>query len=181
MIHPAVEVGRWDERALGGRAAGIPSSPQAYLEHLDALAWMLDSSIQIPGTRFRIGVDAVIGLIPVIGDLIGAAFSTYILATAARMGVPRVTLMRMGFNIAVESVVGLVPVAGDVFDMAWKANRRNVDLLREHAENPEKARRGSLLFAASLVGGIVALLSALAWAGWSLSGWAWNGASRLFS
>jgi hypothetical protein len=180
MINPAVEVGRWDDRAMGGRAAGIPTD-QAYLEHLDALAWMLDSSIQVPGTRFRIGIDAIIGLFPVIGDLIGAAFSTYILAMAARMGVPRVTLVRMGFNVAVESVLGLVPIAGDIFDMAWKANRRNVDLLRAHAENPDKARRGSMLFASAMVGGIIALILSLAWAGWSLSGWAWDGFVRMIS
>ena len=160
---PKVEVGRWDEKdRRRPEDAGTP------LGQLEALAWILDSSIPVPGTRFRVGVDAVIGLIPVVGDLIGAALSTYILFMAARQGVSRVTLLRMGFNVTLEAVVGLIPFAGDVFDFAWKANRRNVELLRAHITDPARARKGDAIFAAGFLLFAVAVLGLLAWGGFLL-------------
>ncbi|HKP97812.1 MAG TPA: DUF4112 domain-containing protein [Fibrobacteria bacterium] len=170
MPKPAVEVGRWDERGPGG--PGSRTAPQTPLANLEALAWLLDSSIQVPGTNFRIGLDSIVGMVPVIGDVIGAALSTYILAMSARMGVPRVTLLRMGFNITLEAVVGLVPFAGDLFDFAWKANRRNVALLRAHVEDPTGARRGDWVFASLFLLLVIAVLALLGWAGFSLGRWA---------
>ncbi|HJS78291.1 MAG TPA: DUF4112 domain-containing protein [Burkholderiales bacterium] len=90
---------------------------------LERLAWLLDSSIPIPGTRFSIGLDALIGLVPFLGDLIGVLLSTYIVGEAARLGAGRSVLARMVLNVAVEGLAGLVPLAGDVFDAAWKANK----------------------------------------------------------
>ena len=118
---------------------------------LDELAWLLDSSIPIPGTRLTIGLDALIGLVPFIGDLIGVLLSGYIVGEAARLGAPRIVLARMAYNIAIEGVVGIVPVAGDVFDAAWKANQRNVRLLRAWIDDPRRTARSSSVFAASLV------------------------------
>jgi hypothetical protein len=166
MPKTTVEVGRWDQR-------GPTSStdPQSALKGLEALAWLLDNSIRIPGTRFRIGVDSLIGVVPVIGDAIGALLSTYILVMSAKMGVPRVTLLRMGFNITLEAVVGVVPLVGDLFDFAWKANRRNVVLLRAHVENPSQARRGDWLFAGLFLLFVLAVLGLLGWAGFSLGRW----------
>ena len=159
MTKPKVEVGRWDDRdPRNGADSGTSLAP------LEALAWLLDSSIQIPGSRFRIGVESLLGLVPIVGDAIGALISTYILVAAARMGVPRVTLLRMGFNVAVEAVVGLIPFAGDLFDFGWKANLRNVALLRAHADNPGRARRGDWVFAAFFVAGIAGLLCLMGWA-----------------
>src|SRR3954468_23500746 len=137
-----VEIGRWDE-------ADSRSAPALAEEvrQLEAFAWLLDSSIPVPGTRLRIGLDPLIGLIPVVGDLVGMLFSAYILVRAARLGIPRVTLMRMGFNVTLESVVGLVPIAGDAFDFWWQANRKNVELLKAHLNDPGRARRGDWLFA----------------------------------
>lgn len=113
------------------------------IRHLAALSHLLDNSIPIPGTRRRIGLDAVIGLVPGIGDTIGAAMSAYIVLAAARMGVSRTALMRMVSNVAVETVVGSVPVVGDLFDAGWKANARNMDLLRAEMELPGSRRRSS--------------------------------------
>lgn len=76
-------------------------------------------------------MDALIGLVPVVGDAAGVLLSTYILVQAARLGAPRALLGRMAFNIAVEGVAGMVPLAGDVFDAWWKANQRNVRLLED--------------------------------------------------
>jgi hypothetical protein len=125
---------------------------------LERLAWLLDSSIPIPGTRFSVGLDALIGLVPVIGDLAGVILSSTILVEAARLGVGRSVLLRMALNVAIEGVVGLVPLAGDVFDAAWKANRRNVRLLDQWLEQPQRAQRASLALVAGLAAGLMALV-----------------------
>jgi hypothetical protein len=140
-------------------------------ERLSWLAWLLDSSIPIPGTRLTIGLDALIGLFPVIGDLIGVLLSSYILSEAARLGAPKVVLWRMAFNVGVEGVVGIIPFAGDVFDAAWKANQRNVRLLDGWLERPEKAERSSRLFGALLVLGIAVFLALLGVLGFLLVRW----------
>src|SRR5258708_4105694 len=131
-------------------------------ERLNFLAWLLDGSIPIPGTRLTIGLDAVIGLLPVIGDLIGVALSSYILAEANRMGVGRAILTRMAFNVAIEGVVGIVPVLGDAFDAAWKANQKNVRLLNAWAERPHQTRRASRLFLAGLMAALLAFFGVCA-------------------
>ena len=134
-------------------------------ERLKQLAWLLDSSIPIPGTRFTIGVEALLGLVPVLGDFIGVVLSSYILKEAARLGAPRVVLVRMASNVLVEGLVGIVPIAGDVFDAAWKANQRNVRLLNAWLEHPQRTARSSSTFAAILiaaVAGFLVLLGVLA-------------------
>jgi hypothetical protein len=118
---------------------------------LERLAWLLDSSIPIPGTRFSIGLEALIGLVPFLGDLAGVILSSTILAEAARLGASRSVLARMALNVAVEGVVGLIPLAGDVFDAAWKANQRNVKLLGAWLDRPQRAQRASTLFVAAVI------------------------------
>ncbi len=113
---------------------------------LERLAWLLDSSIPLPGTNFRVGLDGVIGLIPGIGDAVGGVLSSYIVAEAARMGVPKPILIRMAFNVIVETVIGMIPIVGDLFDIAWKANNRNVALLREHLGDPRRTSTRSRVF-----------------------------------
>ena len=125
---------------------------------LQQLAWLLDSSIPVPGTKLTVGVDALVGLFPVIGDLIGVAFSSYILSQAARLGAPRSVLWRMAFNIALEGVVGIVPFAGDLFDAAFKANQRNVALLDAWLDQPKRTERSTRTFAAMIIAGLVAVL-----------------------
>ena len=127
-------------------------------QRLGRLAWLLDSSIPIPGTRFTIGIDALIGLVPGIGDLIGVVLSSYILREAAQLGVGRGVLLRMALNVAIEGVVGLVPFAGDVFDAAFKANQRNVRLLGQWLDKPQRAERSSHLLLAGIVLGLLALV-----------------------
>jgi hypothetical protein len=93
---------------------------------------MLDSSIPIPGTKWKIGFDPIVGLIPGIGDVIGAVLSGYIILEAVRMEVPTFTLARMLVNVGIDTVLGAVPAVGDVFDAAWKSNMMNVALLERH-------------------------------------------------
>ncbi len=129
-------------------------------ERLNFLAWLLDSSIPIPGTPFTVGLDAIIGLFPFVGDLLGVLASSYILAEANRMGVGRAILARMAFNVAIEGVIGIVPIFGDAFDAVWKANVRNVQLLNAWAERPHQTRRASRLFLAGLAAALIAFLGA---------------------
>lgn len=102
------------------------------LGHLNKISQLLDNAFAIPGTRFRIGLDGIIGLIPGIGDAAGAVFSIYVIFHAARLGLPVSALLRMVGNVALETVVGAVPIVGDIFDIVWKANTRNMALLRGH-------------------------------------------------
>lgn len=110
---------------------------------VDRLAWWLDNAIAVPGTRFRIGFDALIGLIPGIGDLVGALLSSYIIAVAASRGLPASALARMAINVGIDAFVGLLPIFGDLFDAAWKANQRNIRLMQQFEEAPAAARRQS--------------------------------------
>lgn len=97
---------------------------------LRRLAHLLDSSIPLPG-GYRIGLDGIIGLVPFLGDAVGASLSSYIVIQAAQLGVSTRSLLKMMVNIIVEATVGIIPVLGDVFDMAWKANERNIKLLNQ--------------------------------------------------
>ena len=96
---------------------------------LRLLARMMDTAFELPGTKFRFGMDTLIGLVPGVGDAVGAVVSAYIIAEARRLGVPRRTIARMVANVAVDALVGAVPLLGDVFDAAWKANVRNLRLM----------------------------------------------------
>jgi hypothetical protein len=105
---------------------------RATLEHLDRLAYWLDDRFRVPGTGFRVGLDGLVGLIPGVGDVATNAITAYIVYRAWRLGIPKSVLLRMLGNLGIDTVVGIVPVAGDLLDLGFKANRRNVRLLREH-------------------------------------------------
>ncbi len=132
------------------------------LRRLRRLGQLLDNSIPIPGTRRRFGLDAVIGLLPGVGDGIGAVLSSYIIVEAACFGVPRTTLLRMAANVGIEALVGVLPLLGDLFDAGWKANLRNLALLESYLESPSGARRASRRWMAGVVGGLVLLLFGIA-------------------
>src|SRR6266545_712877 len=104
---------------------------------------MLDSAVRIPGTGIRVGAESVFGLIPVVGDIAGAALSGYIVLASARLGAPASTIMRMLVNIGVDTIVGSVPILGDMFDVGWRANMRNVDLLEGHLGGSPEVRRAN--------------------------------------
>lgn len=109
-------------------------SREATLARLEALAHLLDSAFLIPGINRRVGIEAIIGLVPVVGDIAGMVISSYIVAEARRLGAPRWLIGRMALNVAFDGAIGIIPVAGDLFDAAFKANRRNVRLLRRWME-----------------------------------------------
>lgn len=132
---------------LAGR--GIASDdPASRTRRVRVLAQLLDNSIAIPGTGWKIGLDPIVGLIPGIGDLIGAILSAYIVLEAARAEVPGFTLFRMVVNLGLDTLLGAIPAVGDVFDAAWKSNMRNVALLERHlskqAASPQQRRSYSV-------------------------------------
>jgi hypothetical protein len=142
-------------------------------EQLKALAWLLDSSIRLPG-GFRIGLDPLLGLVPFVGDAAGVLLSAYIVSQAARLGAPRAVVLRMMLNVAVEGVVGLIPFAGDVFDAVWKANQRNVQLLEGHLANPVATARSSRRLVAALLILIVLFMALMSVLSMLFLGWLWD-------
>jgi len=112
-------------------AAGVPDAA-ARLTRLRHLAWLIDGAFVLPGTGFRFGLNSVIGLLPVGGDALLGVVSLYIIYEAARLGLPKHKLARMLANVGIEVLGGSVPILGDVFDMALKANLRNLRIIEEH-------------------------------------------------
>jgi Domain of unknown function (DUF4112) len=117
-----------------------PLSRAERIARLDALASLLDTAFIVPGTQIRFGVDALIGLIPGIGDAITTLLALYIVREARELGAPRLLIMRMLGNVAIDGLFGAVPLVGDAFDVAWRANRRNIKLLRDHLDAVERRR-----------------------------------------
>ncbi len=109
-----------------------PQSQRAAIDRLDMLATLFDTAVLIPGTNIRFGVEALLRLWPGVGDAVASALSLYLLYEASRLGVPRLLLGRMLANVVLEGTIGAVPIAGDAFDVFFRANRRNIALLREH-------------------------------------------------
>jgi hypothetical protein len=136
-------------------------------EALDQLAGVLDDVFHLPGTHIRFGLDPIVGLIPGFGDAITGALSMLIVLAAWRRGLPRITMARMFANIAIDSLLGSMPIFGDLFDVWWKANRMNLNLLHRAEMSPERRRWHDWLFFVVLMLMIVAIIAlpliALTW------------------
>jgi uncharacterized protein DUF4112 len=142
----------------------LPPTSDRRDEFARLLAYILDDLIPIPGTKYRVGLDPLIGLIPGLGDTSTAAFSSLILVHALRAGVPRVVLVRMAVNILINSVLGAVPGVGDLFSAGFKSNQRNYRLLRRHSAGARVSTAADWLFLIVLLVLVltVALVTALA-------------------
>jgi hypothetical protein len=123
-----------DERTMTSPTITIDLTPRGTLERLEWIAWFTDSAIRVPGTSRTIGADGVFSLVPGVGSLLGTGIALYVLAEALRHGAPPALLTRMGLNIAADTVLGAIPVVGFLFDMGFKANQRNCNLLRQHLQ-----------------------------------------------
>jgi hypothetical protein len=123
----------------------VPAHPDT-LDALRRWAVLLDSAFRIPGTSIRFGLDAIVGLIPGIGDLSTPAFAALLLVQAVRMRLPLVVQGRMVLNAGFDMLIGLVPILGDIVDIGWKANLRNLALLERHARPGVPPARGDYLF-----------------------------------
>lgn len=166
------------ETTRPGHTATAPTKDKR--EQVQKLAKLLDSQFRVPGTQWRFGVDALIGLIPGVGDVAGLALSTGLVVQAVRLGARGATVARMVLYVALDATVGAIPVIGSVFDFFFKANTRAVNLLQAHAGDPERTREESgpavrntiigvvvatvaiaLLLLAAAVGLLVVLVSAI--------------------
>lgn len=132
----------------------LNDDPKAALPAVRAVANIMDRAITIPGTKVSIGLDALLGLLPGVGDTVSSLVGSYIILIAHRLGAPAPVLARMVLNQGVDALVGLVPFAGDLFDLGFKSNVKNVRLLEETLEDPRRAARAS-------TGVVIALLLAV--------------------
>jgi hypothetical protein len=141
--------------------AGVPERANVE-KSLDRLGWLMDDLFRIPLLGWRFGLDALIGLIPGFGDTTTSLVSFYILASAVRYRVPKITLLRMGLNIGIDYLVGSLPVVGDLFDAWWKSNQMNVELLKQRATVSAAAARSGRISDWLFVGTLILCLMGLA-------------------
>jgi len=162
-----------DERVTSSLAEPAATSLDvpAGLRRARTLAHLLDTSLRIPGTRFRFGLDALLGLVPGLGDAVGTALAAYIVGVAIKLGAPGTTLLRMLWNIAVEAFGGSVPVVGDVFDAAWRSNVKNVRLLERHLNLPAAGERAERITVLTIGVGLLALVGLSAWVSLKVALW----------
>jgi hypothetical protein len=116
------------------------------------LAFIMDEFLRLPGTKFRFGLDPIIGLVPGLGDTASAIISTFALVYAARSRLPKIVLARMALNILINEFVGIVPGIGDAFSFWFKSNRRNYELLQRHIAAPIRARKSDWIFVGAVLG-----------------------------
>jgi hypothetical protein len=144
------------------------------LDNARALARILDTAVGVPGTKIRVGLDAILGLIPGAGDAVSAALSGYIILAAARAGASKPVLLRMVGNVVLDTLIGSVPVVGDLFDVAFRANARNVALLERHAVDPTTVDRGSRRLGIVIVAILVLVLLGVITLGFLLARMLWQ-------
>ena len=112
----------------------IGSDPVSIRKRIEAMEHLLERSLVIPGTKFPIGLDAIIGLVPIIGDLVAAAMGAYIVWEAKNLGLPKWKLWRMAGNIAIDGAIGAVPLVGDAFDVVYRSNTKNLRIVKKHLD-----------------------------------------------
>ncbi|MEO8573382.1 MAG: DUF4112 domain-containing protein [Pyrinomonadaceae bacterium] len=140
---------------------GLPKkqhTPVEIEEGLENLSRYLDGLFRVPGTGWKFGLDALIGLIPNVGDTLTSFASFYILFAGVRYGVPKITLLRMAFNIGLDYVVGTIPFIGDAFDFFWKSNHQNMDLIRTRATGNNVGKMSDYIFVFGIIGFLILLL-----------------------
>jgi len=128
----------------------IEEQNEEKLLRLKLLGNRLDEIITIPGTKYKIGVDPIIGIFPVIGDLLGSIISIYIIYSGSKMGVSSQVIAKMSINLGIDFTVGLIPVFGDIFDMGWKANKKNIELIEKNINKTKENDSFSNLIIATL-------------------------------
>jgi hypothetical protein len=134
-----------------------PATEVVRIERIRQAARVLDSAIPIPGTKYSFGIDAVIGLVPGLGDAVGVLFASVILFQAFRLGASKRLLTRMLYNVGVDGLLGAIPLLGDWHDVVWKANVKNVDLLERHLQQPDETARASGWFLLVVLGAVVGM------------------------
>ena len=142
----------------------------ATIRQLDVLAKIMDSQFRIPGTEIRFGLDSLIGLIPGVGDFAGFLVSGYMVAVLAKNGASGFVIARISLNIIIDALIGSIPVIGDIFDVAFKANERNMTLIHQHYVEG-RHRGGAWKVVVPLLLLLLTILGAIGWAGYSIVVW----------
>jgi hypothetical protein len=138
---------------------------------------VLDELISVPGTSTKVGLDPVIGLIPIVGDAVAALVGGWVILEASRFGVPRVVLARMVLNLTVDLAIGAIPLLGDLYDVVFHSNSRNLELFRRHALDPAASTRGEQ----ALFIGLALLIVGIVWLVVTALGafFGWLGSTRI--
>jgi len=149
------------ERPLEGDVVGATRAERfrAAERRIGRVTHALDELIAVPGTPIRVGLDPIVGLIPIVGDAVAGVVGAWVIGEAARFGIPRIVVGRMVVNLVVDLAIGAIPVLGDLFDVAFRANSRNLALFRRHALEPDASTRGDQAFFV----GVVLLLVGVVW------------------
>ncbi|UOQ77496.1 DUF4112 domain-containing protein [Hymenobacter sp. 5516J-16] len=148
------------------------------LRWVERISYLLDSQFRVPGTTWRFGLDPIMGLIPVVGGLPSLAISGVLILTMMRHGASGSLVIRMALNVLLDTVIGAIPVLGNIFDFAYKANDRNVRLLRAHyAEGRYQGSGKGLLAGVLLV--LLVVGGLLVWGAWALGSALWHWAEQL--
>jgi hypothetical protein len=157
---------RPDAQPTGPPPSGPEAAHHARLRkaraEMQTIAWLLDGTFRVPGTRFRFGFDPIIGLIPAAGDLVSGAVGLYLITRAVQFRLPMIVVARMVLNSLLDFVVGAVPVLGDLFDFAFRSNARNMQLFEDYVSDPERGTGDQWLFFVALLAILIGVIWLLA-------------------
>lgn len=120
---------------------GMGSDPHSVRARVDAMEKVLERSFHFPGTKIPFGLDTVVGLVPVLGDVVTAAMGAYIVWEARNLGMSKWQLIRMAANVGVDTAIGAVPLVGDVFDFVWRSNSKNLRIIKKHLDKHHPGTR----------------------------------------
>ena len=120
---------------------GMGTDPQAVRMRVEALEKLLERAFHIPGTKIPFGLDSIIGLVPVLGDLITAAMGAYIVWEARNLGMSKWQLIRMTANVGIDTAIGAIPIVGDAFDLVWRSNTKNLRIIKKHLDKHHPGTR----------------------------------------
>ncbi|MEJ8803113.1 DUF4112 domain-containing protein [Pontibacter sp. H249] len=149
------------------------------LKWVEHMVKIMDNQFRFPGTNFRFGLDPILGFVPVVGDLASFAISASIVMTMARYGASGKVVVLMLLNITLDALIGSIPIIGNIFDFAFKANERNVRMLKAHYEEGKYQGSGKGILLGAAVA-ILALFVFLLWALWQLAEWVYHILTGLF-
>jgi hypothetical protein len=128
-------------KQIADQIPALSKDPKAVRQRVEALELLLERSFKMPGTNMPVGLDSVIGLIPVLGDVVTAAMGAYMVWEARNLGMSKWQLMRMTANVGVDTLLGAVPVVGDAFDLLWRSNSKNLRIIKKHLDKHHPSTR----------------------------------------
>jgi hypothetical protein len=158
---------------------GYTTQPTPDLRWVDQLADLMDSRFSLPGTRFRFGLDPILGLIPGVGDAVSLAISGLLISYMYRQGASRKALIKMIGNVLLDAIIGSIPILGNIFDFAYKANDRNIRIMKEHYQQGK--HQGSGTGTLILIGVLIfTFIGLIIWGTWELVEWLFDYAQTVF-